>query len=67
MKDYWDPEFKPSIQEIMDYRSYIMVIHSVGFLWRIHTLEDFPIFSLHMAGEGAHPGQSAQATHPNSV
>ena len=43
IKGYWDPEFKPSVQEIMNYRSYIMVILSVGFLWRAHTLGDFPI------------------------
>ena len=32
-----------------------------------YTLKDFPIFSLHMASEGAHPGQPAQAAHPNSI
>ena len=44
IKGCWDPEFKPSIEEIMDYRWY-MVILSVRFLWRARTLGDFPIQS----------------------
>ena len=41
MKGYWDPEFDPSIQEIMDY-GWCMAILSVCFLWRACTLGGFP-------------------------
>ena len=42
MKGYWDPEFKPSVEEIVDYQWY-MAILSVHFLWRARILRDFPI------------------------
>ena len=32
MKACWGPEFKPSVEEIVDYRG-DMAILSVGFLW----------------------------------
>ena len=38
MEGYWDPEFKPCIKEIMNYRRSIMVILSLRFLWRVCTL-----------------------------
>ena len=46
MKGYWDPEFEPSVEEIVDY----MAILSVSFLWRAHTQGNFLI--QHMAGGG---------------
>ena len=44
MKACWDPEFKPSVAEIVDYR-WDMAILSVCFLWRARTRGDFPIQS----------------------
>jgi hypothetical protein len=44
MKGCWDPEFEPNVEEIVDYRRE-MVILSVRFLWRAHTLGGFPIQS----------------------
>jgi hypothetical protein len=41
MKGCWDPEFEPSVEEIVDYR-WDMAILSVRFLWRGHTLGGFP-------------------------
>ena len=40
----WDPEFEPSVEEIVDYQWYnnIMAILSVHFLWRARTLGGFP-------------------------
>ena len=46
----WDPEFEPSVEEIVDYR--YMAILSVRFLWRARTLGDF-LFSL-AYGSGGH-------------
>ena len=47
----WDPELEPSIEEIVDYRCYIMAIFSVRFLWRVRSLGGFP-YSVHMACGG---------------
>ena len=44
MKGCWDPEFEPSVEEIVDYR-WDMAILSVRFLWRACTRGDFPIQS----------------------
>ena len=44
MKGCWDPEFEPSVEEIMNYWWY-MAILSVRFPWRARTLGDFPIQS----------------------
>ena len=52
MKGCWDPEFEPSIEEIVDYRWYNMAILSVCFLWRARTLGGFPYSIQHMAGGG---------------
>ena len=41
MKGCWDPEFEPSVEEIMDYCT-CMVILSVCFPWRACTLGGFP-------------------------
>ena len=44
MKGCWDPEFEPSVEDIVDYR-WDMAIFSVRFLWRARTRGDFPIQS----------------------
>ena len=44
MTGCWDPEFEPSVEEIVDYR-WDMAIFSVRFLWRARTRGDFPIQS----------------------
>ena len=46
MKGSWDLEFEPSVEEIMDYRWYNMVILSVSFLWRARALGGISLFSL---------------------
>ena len=51
MKGCWDPEFEPSVEEIVDYRR-DMAILPVRFLWRARTRGDFPIQSRHMASGG---------------
>ena len=52
MKGCWDPEFKPSVEEIVDYRWYNMAILSVRFFWWAHTWGGggFPYTVWHMAG-----------------
>ena len=40
MTGYLDPDFEPSVEEIMDYQ--YMAILSVCFLWRACTLGGFP-------------------------
>ena len=65
MKGYWDPEFEPSVEEIVDY--------PVISLWRFSQFAfsgelafragGFPYSVEHMAGEG----QPAQAARPNIV
>ena len=45
-KDRWDPEFKPSVEEITEYLRYL-----TGFGELVSTLRDFLIQSIqHMAG-----------------
>ena len=51
MEGCWDPEFEPSIEEIVDYRR-DMVILSVRFLRGARSLEGFPYSVEHMAGGG---------------
>ena len=60
MKGYWDLEFEPSVEEIVDYRC-DMAILSVCFLWQAHTL---PIQSSTWQWR-SRQGQPAQAAHPN--
>ena len=65
MKGCWDPEFEPSVEEIVDY--------PMISLWRFSQFAfsgelafragGFPYSVEHMAGEG----QPAQAAHPNIV
>ena len=65
MKDCWDPEFEPSVEEIVDY--------PMISLWRFFQFAfsselafragGFPYSVEHMAGEG----QPAQAARPNIV
>ena len=65
MKGCWDPEFEPSVEEIVDY---LMIL-----LWRFSQFAfsselafragGFPYSVKHMAGEG----QPAQAARPNIV
>ena len=40
----WDPEFEPSVEEIVDYR-WDMAILSDRFLWQARTRGDFPVQS----------------------
>ena len=64
MKGYWDPEFEPSVEEIVDY--------PMISLWRFPQFAfsselafragGFPYSVEHMAGEG----QPAQAARPNT-
>ena len=65
MKGCWDPEFEPSVEEIVDY--------PMISLWRLSQFAfsselafragGFPYSVEHMAGEG----QPAQAARPNNV
>ena len=65
MKGCWDPEFEPSVEEIVDYP---MIL-----LWRFSQFAfsselafragGFPCSVEHMAGEG----QPAQAVRPNII
>ena len=65
MKGYWDPEFEPSVEEIVDYPTIS--------LWRFSQFAfsgelafrvgGFPYSVEHMTGEG----QPAQAARPNIV
>ena len=71
MKGCWDPEFKPSVEEI------VMAILSVRFLWQVCTPGggggggggEIPLFSLahSQARSGSHLGQPAHAAHPNII
>ena len=61
---YWDPEFDPSVEEIMDYQWY-MAIPSVCFLWRVRTLGGISLFSLACGRWRSRLGQLAQAVCPN--
>ena len=58
-KGCWDPEFEPSIEEIVDYW-WDMAIFSVLFLWRARTLEQFPYSVL--CRLRSCPGQPARCT-----
>ena len=65
MKGCWDPEFEPSVEEIVDYPMislwcFTQFAFSSELAFRAG---DFPIQSEHMAGEG----QPAQAARPNIV
>ena len=44
MKDCWNPEFEPSVEDIVDY-GWDVAIFSVCFLWRARTRGDFPVQS----------------------
>ena len=66
MKGCWDPEFEPSVEEIVDYPMILLI------LWRFSSLSlasslsgqgGFPYSVKHMAGEG----QPAQAARPDIV
>ena len=67
MTGCWDPEFEPSVEEIVDYPGPMIS------LWRFSQFAfnselafragGFPYLVEHMAGEG----QPAQATRPNIV
>ena len=59
MKGCWDPEFEPSVEEIVDYR-WDMAILSVCFVWWGRTRGDFPIQSSTWQWR-SHPGQPTQA------
>ena len=66
MKGCWDPEFEPSVEEIMDYRWDIMAILLIRFLWWARTQGDLPIQSSiwHVHVEVT-SGSPAQAARPN--
>ena len=63
MKGCWDPKFKPSVEEIMDYR-WDMAILLIRFLWRAHT-RGISLFNLAYGMWRSHPSQPAQAVRPN--
>ena len=61
MTGCWDPEFEPSVEEIIDYRWY-MAILSICFLRQVCTLGGFPYSVEHMVIRWrSHLGQLAQA------
>ena len=67
MKGCWDPEFEPSVEEIVDYPMILLWRFSqFAFLFSSELAfgaGGFPHSIEHMAGEG----QPAQATRPNIV
>ena len=61
MKGCWDPEFEPSVEEIVDYP---MISSQFAFSSELaFRAGGFPYSVEHMAGEG----QPAQAARPNIV
>ena len=66
MKACWNPEFEPSVEEIVDYP---MIISFWRFSWFAFSSElgfragGFPYSIEHVAGEG----QLAQAARPNNL
>ena len=65
MKGCWDPEFEPSVEEIVDYPM-ISLWRFSQFAFsseRAHRARGFPYSVEHMVGEG----QPAQAARPNIV
>ena len=65
MKDCWDPEFEPSVEEIVDYPTISLWCFSqFAFSSELaFRAGGFPYSVEHMAGEG----QPAQAARPNIV
>ena len=64
MTGCWDPEFEPSVEEIVNYR-WDVAIFSVHFLWSAHTLGGFPVQSSTYHGRSrSHLGQLAHAARP---
>ena len=66
MKDCWDPEFEPSVEDIMDYPLMISLCRFSQFAFSSELTfraGGFPYSVEHMAGEG----QPAQAARPNIV
>ena len=61
IKGCWDPEFEPSVEEIMDYRL-IYIIYMAIF--SVRTRGD-SLFSLAHGRWRSYPDQPAQATRPN--
>ena len=64
MKGCWDPEFEPSVEEIMDYPISLWRFSQFAFSSELaFRAGGFPYSVEHMAGEG----QLAQAARPNVV
>ena len=68
MKGCWDPQFEPSVEDIVDYQWHDMAIFSVRFLWRDRIRGGGGGISLFSQAHGrwrSRLGQPAQAAHPN--
>ena len=64
MKGCWDPEFEPSIEEIVDYLISLWCFSQFALSSKLaFRAGGFPYSVEHMAGEG----QPAQAARPNIV